>query len=47
VDAALAEAWRPHLPGGMELDGPSVARIATTGRRLLQRFVALADGDPG
>ena len=52
VDAALAEAWRPLLPGDVTLSDAEVTRVEDTGRRLLQRFVrgatadgATADGD--
>ena len=50
VDAELAEAWRPLLPGGVTYSVAEVTRIEDTGRRLLQRFVnltvAVARGGP-
>jgi GMP synthase-like glutamine amidotransferase len=42
VDAALAGSWRPLLPDGVTLADGEVARVEDTGRRLLQRFVAVA-----
>ncbi len=42
VDAALADGWRPLLPGGVVLDGAGVARVTTVGRRILGRFVAVS-----
>jgi GMP synthase-like glutamine amidotransferase len=46
VDAALAEAWRPMLPEGVTLPEADVARIASVGRRILQRFVEVATNRP-
>lgn len=42
VDRALAAAWTPHLPEGVSLDGPELARVEAVGRRLLGRFVGRA-----
>jgi GMP synthase-like glutamine amidotransferase len=42
VDAALADLWRPHLPGGVTLGRGDVARVEAVGRRILQRFVDVA-----
>jgi GMP synthase (glutamine-hydrolysing) len=42
MTAALADAWRPYLPDGIVLDAPDLARVETTGRRILRRFVDLA-----
>jgi hypothetical protein len=39
VDRALADLWRPHLPAGVTLDGPRLARVEAVGRRMLRRFV--------
>jgi hypothetical protein len=39
VDRALAGAWAPHLPDGVVLDGPDLARVESVGRRLVRRFV--------
>ncbi len=39
VDRTLAERWRPHLPAGVTLDGPRLARVEAVGRRMLRRFV--------
>ena len=39
VDQSLAEAWKPHLPTGVTLDGPRLVQVETVGRRLLRRFV--------
>lgn len=49
VDRAMAEAWGPHLPPGVSLDGPRLAQVETVGRRLLRRIVSRsvpADSDP-
>jgi GMP synthase-like glutamine amidotransferase len=43
VDAALAEEWRGFLPDGVVLDASGLSLVETTGRRILQRFVDLAD----
>ena len=45
VDAALADAWRPLLPGGVVLDAGDVARVEAVGRRVLGRFVDVASAD--
>jgi GMP synthase-like glutamine amidotransferase len=45
VDAALADAWRPLLPGGVVLDTGDVARVEAVGRRVLRRFVDVATAD--
>jgi GMP synthase-like glutamine amidotransferase len=42
VDAALARAWRPHLPDGVSFDSLRLAQVEATGRRILRRFVGLA-----
>lgn len=42
ADAALADAWRPMLPEGVTLPASDIARIASVGRRILQRFVEVA-----
>jgi len=42
VDQDLAAAWRPLLPDGVELTPAEVARVAATGRRVLDRFVTVA-----
>jgi GMP synthase (glutamine-hydrolysing) len=39
VDRPLAEAWQPHLPVGVTLDGPGLALVESVGHRLLQRLV--------
>jgi GMP synthase-like glutamine amidotransferase len=39
VDHSLAEAWKPHLPAGVTLDGPGLALVESVGTRILQRFV--------
>lgn len=39
VDRALAAAWRPRLPAGVELDGAHLAQVESVGRRVLRRFV--------
>jgi len=44
VDARLAAAWQPHLPPGVRLNGPELAQVETTGRRVLHRFVEQAAG---
>ncbi len=46
VDAALADAWRPMLPEGVTLPEADIARIASVGRRILQRFVEVATTRP-
>ena len=47
VDGELADAWRPHLPGAVELGDADVARVAGVGRRVLQRFVEVTGtGNP-
>jgi GMP synthase (glutamine-hydrolysing) len=38
VDDALAEAWRPHLPAGVEIEPPP----PSTGRAILGKFLGLA-----
>ena len=47
VDHSLAEAWKPHLPAGVTLDGPGLALVESVGTRLLQRFVDRAVATPG
>ncbi len=39
VDRRLADAWLAHLPPGVDLDDPGVARVESVGRRMLRRFV--------
>jgi GMP synthase-like glutamine amidotransferase len=39
VDGQLADAWRPHLPPGVVLDGPALAQVESVGARVLRRFV--------
>jgi GMP synthase-like glutamine amidotransferase len=39
VDRQLADGWLPHLPPGVVLDGPELARVESVGRRMLRRFV--------
>ncbi len=43
VDRALAGEWAPHLPDGVTLDAPDLARVESVGRRLVRRFVDRAD----
>jgi len=43
VDDALAEAWRPEFPPGVDLDSGR-AEVEAVGRRVLGRFVTLASG---
>ena len=43
MDAALADGWRGFLPDGVVLDASGLSLVETTGRRILQRFVDLAD----
>jgi len=45
LDAGLAALWRPLLPDGVTLPASDVARVESTGRRLLQRFVDVATSD--
>jgi len=45
VDDALAEAWRPEFPPGVDLDRGR-DRVEAAGRRVLGRFVTLASGPP-
>ncbi len=47
VDRALAGAWAPHLPDGVVLDGPDLARVESVGRRLVRRFVDRAAASNG
>jgi len=42
VDAALARAWAPELPAGLDLDPAAVARVEAVGAPVLDRLVALA-----
>jgi GMP synthase-like glutamine amidotransferase len=44
VDRALAGAWRPLLPAGVELRDEDVARVEGVGLRILGRFVDVALG---
>jgi GMP synthase-like glutamine amidotransferase len=44
VDAALADAWAPMLPAGVELDADDVARLEGPGRAVVRRFLELAAG---
>jgi GMP synthase-like glutamine amidotransferase len=39
VDRELADAWLPHLPPGVVLDGTALAQVESVGRRILRRFV--------
>ncbi len=46
INAALAQGWRPHLGNGLIVSDLDVARIARSGRSIIERFVDLADDDP-
>jgi GMP synthase (glutamine-hydrolysing) len=42
VTASLVAHWGPHLPPGVFVRAPDIARIARAGQGVLERFVALA-----
>jgi GMP synthase-like glutamine amidotransferase len=44
VDRALARAWQPLLPAGVELPDAAVARVEGVGLRIFGRFVDVALG---
>ena len=44
VDDAMARAWAPDLPAGITLDVPERAAVASAGRRVFRRFLALSTG---
>ena len=45
IDLALAEAWRPLLPDGVELTEAEALRVEGVGRRIIGRFVDVASAD--
>jgi len=44
VDDAMAESWAPDLPRGVTLEASGRHAVEAVGRRVLGRFVALAEG---